>query len=128
MRRRIIAAAVACDYAALAKLGDEKGKGIRISFGDDEGVARYWRELEEKDHEPVLARLVKILNVPFTTEGDVYYWPSAFREHPTDQDFADLKGLYPDAQLQAMAKDKSYLGLRAGITSAGDWQLAVSGD
>jgi hypothetical protein len=40
----------------------------------------------------------------------------------------ELEGLYPDEQLRAMQRERSYLGLRAGITGTGDWQLAVSGD
>jgi hypothetical protein len=128
MRRRIVAAAVACDYAALGALADEQGKGLRFSFGPDKDVAPFWRRLEQERGEPVLARLVKILSLPSTKQGELYVWPSAFRENATAQDFAALEGLYPDEQLRAMQRERSYLGLRAGITGTGDWQLAVSGD
>ncbi|ATB36856.1 hypothetical protein CYFUS_002271 [Cystobacter fuscus] len=128
MRRRIVAAAVACDYAALAALGDEQGKSLRFSFGPDEDVARFWRQAEQERGEPVLARMVKLLSLPYTKQDELYVWPTAFRENATAQDFEALKGIYPDAQLQAMQRDGSYLGLRVGISSTGDWQLAVSGD
>ncbi len=128
MRRRIVAAAVACDYAALGALADEQGKGLRFSFGPDMDVTHFWRMQEQEHGEPVLARLVKILSLPYTKQGELYVWPSAFRENATAQDFAALKGLYPDEQLQAMQRELSYLGLRAAITGTGDWQFAVSGD
>jgi hypothetical protein len=128
MRRRIVAAAVACDYAALAALGDEQGKSLRFSFGADEDVARFWRQAEQERGEPVLARMVKLLSLPYTKQDELYIWPTAFRENATAQDFEALKGIYPDAQLKAMQRDRSYLGLRVGISGNGDWQLAVSGD
>ncbi|MCY1031472.1 hypothetical protein OV207_08395 [Corallococcus sp. BB11-1] len=130
MRERIIAAAVACDYAALQKLGDEKGKAVRFSYDPDQDMATTWRIQEEwaESPQPVLSRLVQVLNLPFYQEGNLIYWPTAFREGATAADYRALKGLYPDDQLQAMRKDKSYLGLRVGITVDGDWQLAVAGD
>ncbi|WP_233602081.1 hypothetical protein, partial [Corallococcus sp. CA047B] len=130
MRERIIAAAVACDYAALQTLGDEKGKAVRFSYDPDQDMATTWRIQEEwaEAPQPVLSRLVQVLNLPSYQEGNLIYWPTAFREGATDADWRALKGLYPDDQLQAMRKDKSYLGLRVGITVDGDWQLAVAGD
>lgn len=128
MRRRIVVAAVACDYAALGVLADEKGKSVRFSFGPGDDAATFWREQEQKYGDPVLARMVKVLSLPYTQQHGLYVWPSAFRENPTAQDFEALKGLYPDDQLEAMRKDKSYLGLRIGISGTGDWQLAVAGD
>ena len=130
MRERIIAAAVACDYAALAKLADEKGQSVRFSFGPDEDPAAYWRSAEEHETtpEPVMARLVQVLNLPFYEQDNLILWPTAFREGATDADFRALKDLYPPGELKAMRKEKSYLGLRVGISLEGDWQLAVAGD
>ncbi|MET0403015.1 MAG: hypothetical protein ABW123_11460, partial [Cystobacter sp.] len=127
MRGRIAAAAVACDYAALGVLADEQGKGLRFTFGPDADVAPFWRQ-QEQEGVPVLARLVKILNLPYTKQDGAYVWPTAYREKATAQDFAQLKGIYPDAQVEAMQKDLSYLGLRVSISESGDWQMAVSGD
>ncbi|WP_341870964.1 hypothetical protein, partial [Corallococcus llansteffanensis] len=130
MRERIIAAAVACDYAALAKLADEKGQSVRFSFGPDEDPAVYWRSVEEHETtpQPVMALLVQVLNLPFYEQDNLILWPTAFREGATDADFRALKDLYPPGELQAMRKEKTYLGLRVGISLEGDWQLAVAGD
>ncbi len=127
MRRRIIAAAVACDYQALAKLGDENGKGLRVSFGDASNVAAFWRDAE-KGGEPVLARMVQLLNLPYAKQEGLYYWPAV---HVTgaEKDWQALSGVYPEKQLRAMQEGGTgYLGLRLGISAKGDWQLAVAGD
>jgi len=127
MRRRIIAAAVACDYAALAALADENGKGLRYSFGGGKDPAAFWREAEAAG-EPVLARMVQVLNLPHAKQGDLLVWPAVHATN-AEKDWKALAGVYPEAQLQAMKEGGSgYLGLRLGITSKGDWQLAVSGD
>ncbi|WP_342375116.1 hypothetical protein NVS55_27930 [Myxococcus stipitatus] len=129
MRENIIAAARACDYARLAKLVDENGKGVRFTFGEGTDAVAYWKEEEARDV-PVLARIAQVLELPYAQEGDLYYWPSV---HITGlksaKDWKPLVGIYPEAQLKAMQKDNgSYLGLRVGINKAGDWQLAVAGD
>lgn len=127
MRRQIIAAAVACDYAALAKLADENGKGVRFTFGPGKDAVAYWRRVEAEG-EPVLARMVQVLNLPYAKQGDLYFWPAV---HVTnaDKDWQAVVGVYPEKQVQAMkAGGTGYLGLRVGISAKGDWQLAVSGD
>ena len=127
MRRRIIAAAVACDYAALAKLADENGKGLRFSFGDGREPAASWRKAEQ-DGEPVLARMVQVLDLSPAKQGNLYFWPAV---HVTgaEKDWKAVVGVYPEKQLQAMKEGGTgYLGLRVGISAKGDWQLAVSGD
>ncbi|MCP3140625.1 hypothetical protein [Pyxidicoccus xibeiensis] len=127
MRSRIIAAAVACDYAALATLADEQGKSVRFSFGDATDAAAYWREAEQQG-EPVLARMVGVLQRPYARQEGLYYWPAV---HVTGakKDWQALQGLYPAEQLEAMQEGGSgYLGLRLGISPKGDWQLAVAGD
>ncbi|WP_253910478.1 hypothetical protein, partial [Pyxidicoccus fallax] len=127
MRRRIITAAVKCDLAALSTLANENGKGLRFSFGDGKDPAAFWKQAEDAG-EPVLARLVQVLNLPAAKQGELYFWPAV---HVTnaEKDWAALTGIYPEAQLQAMREGGTgYLGLRVGITAKGDWQLAVSGD
>jgi hypothetical protein len=127
MRRRIIAAAVACDYAALGALANENGRGLRFSFGPGKDPVAFWREAEASG-EPVLARMVHVLNLPGARQGDLYLWPAVHVTH-AERDWKALAGVYPDQQLQAMREGGSgYLGLRLGITSQGDWQLAVAGD
>ncbi|MFP2903755.1 hypothetical protein ACLESD_01520 [Pyxidicoccus sp. 3LFB2] len=127
MRRRIIAAAVACDYAALAKLADDNGKGLRFSFGGGKDPAAAWRAAEQQG-EPVLARMVQVLNLPSAKQGDLYFWP-AVHVTGSEKDWKAVSGVYPEAQLRAMKEGGSgYLGLRLGISAKGDWQLAGSGD
>ncbi|WP_226994241.1 hypothetical protein [Myxococcus hansupus] len=128
MRQRIIAAAVACDYAALNTLADENGKAVRFSYGGDTDAGDYWRK-SEKNGNPDLARIVQVLNLPYAKEGNLYFWPAV---HVTgaksDKDWAAISGIYSDAEVRGMKDQGGYLGLRVGITPEGDWQLAVSGD
>ncbi|WP_254614250.1 hypothetical protein [Myxococcus sp. CA056] len=129
MRRRIIAAARACDYAQLSKLADEKGKSVRFTFGDGDDVAAYWKE-REAEGEPILARLVNVLDLPYALQGGIYYWPWL---HVTGvknpEDWKALSDVYSEAELKGMRETRdSYYGLRVGISKTGDWQLAVSGD
>lgn len=129
MRRRIIAAAVACDYEGLAALTREKGKGFTASFGDVEDVAGYWRELETKNGEPVLARMVKLLNLPYARTGDLYVWPSVHGENAKPEDWKAVEQVYTPAELAAMRQNMDgYIGLRLGIQPNGHWQFAVAGD
>ncbi len=129
MRRRIVAAAVACDYAALKALGDEKGKGLSFTFGIAEDPATYWREAEAQG-DPVLAQMVKVLNLPYAKERGAFVWPAVHVTGPkSEADWKSLEGLYPAEQLRNMREaDVGYLGLRVGISAKGDWQYAVAGD
>ncbi|MCP3099910.1 hypothetical protein LZ198_13625 [Myxococcus sp. K15C18031901] len=129
MRQRILMAARACDYAALATLANENGQGLRFTFGEGNDPVEYWRQAEARG-EPVLARIAQVLELPDAKEGALYYWPSV---HVTGirnaSDWKPLVGLYPEKQLRAMKKEGgTYYGLRVGITAEGDWQLAVQGD
>ena len=127
MRRRIIAAAVACDYEALARLASEKGAELSLGFGTDTDVAATWRK-SEQDGVPVLAQLVKVLNVPHTQEETVYVWPSAFSDKDTPEDWKALEGLYPAERLAQWREGDGYTGFRTGIDATGDWQFALRGD
>jgi hypothetical protein len=128
MRRRIVAAAVACDYEALARLAREHGADFNVSFGPDFDVAAFWRE-REKEGEPVLALMVKVLNLPHAKEETLYLWPSAYRTGETAEDWKALEGLYPAERLaEWRSGENGYLGLRVGIEENGDWLFAVSGD
>ncbi|QRK13502.1 hypothetical protein JQX13_07550 [Archangium violaceum] len=129
MRRRIMAAAVACDYEGLAALTREKGMAFKASFGDVTDVAGYWHELETSRGQPVLAQMVKLLNLPYARLGDLYVWPSVHRENATDADWKAVEAVYPPEQLAQMRQaGTGYLGLRLGILSNGHWQFALAGD
>ncbi|HZH15243.1 MAG TPA: hypothetical protein VE057_12895 [Archangium sp.] len=128
MRRRIVAAAVACDYAVLAVLTREKGEEFSFSFGPGEDPAAYWRE-REREGEAVLGRLVRLLNLPYAKDGTLYVWPSVVRMGAKAEDWKALEGLYPPEQLAQWRRlEEGYLGLRTGISENGDWLFAVAGD
>lgn len=124
-----MAAAVRCDYAALARIASESTTGFRFGFGPEKDAAAYWRRLEEVHQEPVLRRMVQVLGLAFVHQQGAYAWPSARRETgPTAADLKALEGVYPPEQLEGFRKQGSYLGLRLAITDAGEWLFATCGD
>jgi hypothetical protein len=132
VRARIAAAAVACDYAKLQRIALEKGNGFKFSFGSETSAAAYWRRLESQHRDKPLARLVKILSIPFTrNETGAYAWPSAYTDKPTAANWNALvqKGVYTRAEVNRMRKGGNvYYGYRTAITRSGDWQFFVAGD
>jgi hypothetical protein len=141
MRRRIVDAARRCDYAALVRLGNERGRGLAFSYGGSTSAAAYWRMLERNDPRPrPMEALVKLLSLPFATVGldgravppmraRLYVWPRAHRLNPSARDWQALRLLYTQAQIDAMRRAGiGYLGYRVGITPAGDWQYFIAGD
>lgn len=127
MRGRIIAAAVACDYTALARLGHEKGEGFSFTFGNGSDAALYWRE-REAHGDPVLARMVRVLDLPYAHNAGMFAWPSVYQTTPNAADWRLLEGLYPEETLHRWREQNNYLGLRVGIQESGDWLFAVAGD
>lgn len=77
-----------------------------------------------------MARLVKVLQLPYLRTRGAYVWPALHITGPkTDADWKSLEGLYPAEQLRNMRKaEVGYLGLRVGITPKGDWPYAIEGD
>jgi hypothetical protein len=132
VRARIAAAAVACDYAKLQKIALEKGNGFKFSYGSEKSAAAYWRKLESQRRDRPLARLVKLLSIPYTkNETGAYAWPSAYTDNPTAANWNALvqKGVYTRAEVNRMRKGGNvYYGYRTAITRSGDWQFFVSGD
>jgi hypothetical protein len=127
-RERIVAAAVACDYEAMAKLGREGGAELKFTLGPGMDPAAFWRE-RELAGEPMLARIVKVFDRPAYRDGNMYVWPSALREGATAEDWARLEGLYPPDELAAMRQEAlGYTGIRVGISENGAWQLALEGE
>jgi hypothetical protein len=141
MRLRIVAAARRCDYAALVRLGNERGRGLAFSFGGTSDAAAFWRTLERNGPRPrPMEALVKVLSLPYAAVGvdgravpraraRYYVWPRAHRLNPSASDWRALRVLYTQAQIDAMRRgDSGYLGYRVGITPAGDWQYFIAGD
>lgn len=142
MRADIIEAAWGCDYERLAELtGLQEGEPFSYSLGADGDPAEYWRTLEESVSagEPVMERLVQVLSLPpaeqrigATVDGpreDAFVWPRAHGEGEiTDEEWAELEGIYEPQLLNDMRENGSYLGYRVAITADGDWLLFTAGD
>jgi hypothetical protein len=130
-RMRIAAAAVRCDYDALAAIARQNPAGFTFSYGGERSAAAYWRRLETKHLDRPLARLVKILGLPHTrNETRAYAWPSAYSERPTAAAWNALirGGVYSRAQVTQMKKAGTYLGYRTAISPRGRWLFFVAGD
>lgn len=128
MRRRIIAAAVACDYETLSALAREEGKEFNLGFGEQSDLAAFWRKHEQQG-DPVLSRLVRVLNLPYSGEGEHYLWPSAAGMFRKDKDWEAIAGLYPPETIARWkGTERGYTGLRTGIHLNGDWLFALSGE
>jgi hypothetical protein len=131
VRLAIAEAAVACDYEALETLAIRDGEFVQ-SFSDDEApdpgqAARAWWETEEAG-DPILATLVRLLELPHATRGEDYVWPSAFAEEPTEADWRALEAMYTGEEIQSFRGFGGYVGLRIGISPDGEWQYFVAGD
>jgi hypothetical protein len=129
-RQRIAAAAVACDFEQLERIGKEKGS-FHFTFGNEKSAAAFWRSGEQRGTKP-MATLVKLLKLPVTrNEVGAYAWPSAYTAHPTAADWNALvrAGLVTRAQAaKAQKSDNVYYGYRTAITRSGDWQFFIAGD
>lgn len=142
MRERIVRAALQCDYGALNALALDGRDFFSYSFGDpDEEPGEYWRMIEEakpRFRQPVLRLLVQTLDLSYCTqrfefpddEGMVtqYAWPSAHCDTPTNEQWAELEGLYTDEEIQAMKDFGGFIGWRIGILEDGDWIYYIAGD
>lgn len=142
MRERIVNAALQCDYDTLNALALDGRDLFSYSFGDpDEEPGEYWRMIEEagpRSREPVLSLLVQTFDLSFCTqrfedpegEGMVtqYAWPSAQCDTPTDEQWAELEGLYTDEEIQTMKDFGGFIGWRIGILEDGDWISYIAGD
>lgn len=131
-RAAIARAAVACDYAGLDSLALAGRPGFTHSLGDGGSPGEHWVRAEGAGENP-LAMLVGSLALPWIRQeyGDepraVYVWPSAFRDEPTEADWAALKDLYSAEEVQAY-REIGFIGWRAGIAEDGDWRFFLAGD
>lgn len=134
-RAAIVAAAVACDYEALAAL---TGDPFTYSFGGGDDPAGYWRGLESSKDvtTPPLGAMVRLLDLRYgiNDAGDVayYVWPAAFSHNSWSAvpqvDKEALRVLYGDKDLSSFAQFGGYIGYRVSITSKGEWNAFVAGD
>lgn len=131
MRNAIIAAALNCDYDALADLA---GEDFAFSFGAGGDPASYWELLEDEGQEP-LRFLVELLARPFAedgTAGTTYYvWPDVFLlpwDDVLDSQRDVLRPLYDDDDFVIFGDFGGYVGWRIAIDDRGDWIYFVAGD
>jgi hypothetical protein len=125
-RLRILRAAEARDYDALAKLADPT---FKYTFGSAVagGPAAFWRRAEQQGQHP-LESLVAILRVPYTLSRGLYVWPFAYDKTSgeiTPYEASLLKRIPPNG---ATVGPEGYLGWRAGILPDGRWIYFVAGD
>ncbi|MFQ5947383.1 MAG: hypothetical protein ACE5KX_00800, partial [Acidimicrobiia bacterium] len=131
IRRLIVAAAVACDYEALASLALAGDEPFIFSFGDGDDPAAFWRDAEALGAED-LRFLVELLDRPFTFALGDYVWPSAsvYEDWASvpEADREALKPLYDEEDFLFFEEAEGYIGSRVGITEEGDWIFFVVGD
>ena len=127
MRQQIADAAVECDFDALQALALQGETGFTYSYGGETSAADFWAGAEERE-EDVMRILVESLRQDGHEYQGNWVWPTAYTDAPTDADWEALEGLYPQDQLDSMRQSGSFLGLRVGITPAGDWIFFAAGD
>lgn len=129
-RQTIFEAAAGCDFDALEAFA-EAGGGISFSFGAPGGVpAPYWRAAEQSG-DPVMATLVKILNMPYGQVEGNYVWPFAHAldfSGLTDEQRRLLKQYFSDEDIESWVDFGGYTGYRVGISQEGKWLYFVAGD
>lgn len=130
-RNAVAAAAIACDYEALARLG---GPDLTTSFGGG-GVDNL--ERWEAEGEEPLATMIKVLDMSHgvrETEdaGAIHVWPSAHAypswEETPQEAISELLTLYTEADLDRFDEFGGYAGWRLGISEDGQWLFFVAGD
>ncbi|HSG80048.1 MAG TPA: hypothetical protein VLD62_10745 [Acidimicrobiia bacterium] len=101
--------------------------GFRYSFG-----AGPDGDLEE----PLMQILADTLNrshavVEIPDGPDLYVWPAAATgpwEELTDEPVAELETIHSPGEITGYEEFGAFIGWRAGITEAGEWQYLVAGD
>ncbi len=135
-RRDIVAAAVACDFEALAAVVASGAPGLfTYAFGDIGDPAGYWAEQELVGIRS-MSFLVETLNLPFAQmdvlDGGDYVWPVAFSYEswqavpPAEQ--AVLSTIYEPDDFAAFEDFGAFIGYRTAISARGAWIFFVSGD
>lgn len=111
--------------------------GFRYSFGagPDGDLEAFWLE-QEVMGEPLMQILADTLNrshavVEIPDGPDLYVWPAAATgpwEELTDEPVAELETIHSPGEITGYEEFGAFIGWRAGITEAGEWQYLVAGD
>jgi hypothetical protein len=127
-RARILDAAEARDFEALAQLIPEEG--FTYSFGGqvEGGATAYWQQLEEESPERPLETLTAILRMPHTKVDEIYVWPFAYNRDIASLTDEEREILAPVLDTEGWTQYGDYLGWRAGIKEDGTWVFFVAGD
>jgi hypothetical protein len=127
-RARLLDAAEARDFEALAELIPDEGFTYTFGGAVEGGPRAYWQQLEEEGPERPLETLVAILRMPHTKVEDIYVWPFAYNRDVASLTAEEREILEPVADFEGWTQYGSYLGWRAGIREDGTWMFFVAGD
>lgn len=128
-RQAILTAAFRGEVGKLGRLALEGRPGFDCSFGPKMSPQAFWAQ-QEQHGGGVLARMVRVLRLPYAQQGRTFLWPAAARDHPTEADWAALLPVFGERQVRLwQGPDFSgYTGMRVGIAADGDWLFAIEGD
>jgi hypothetical protein len=130
-REAILAAAAACDIAALESFA---GETFTTSFGG--GGVENLRSWEDRGEQP-LAKLLHLFDMSYATvdleDGrEIYVWPAAATYESwseiSDEEMNELRQVHSEGELDEIAEYGSYIGWRTGIDQDGTWLYFVAGD
>lgn len=128
---RMRSLAMSCDYAGLARLGNE-GEPLGFTFGGETDAAAYWSEQEANGDDPML-KLVEVTGLPAAVgdgEGQDgwFIWPAVHADPSVDANWDEVTGIYPPDVIEEWRAAGAYYGYRVAITPEGDWVYFTAGD
>lgn len=128
-RKRILEMAFKGEVAKLGRLAIEGRPNFDYSFGLPIGPHAFWAK-QELAKGGVLARMVRVLRLPYAKQGNTYLWPAAARDNPTEADWKALLNAFGQRQVTLWQgpEHSGYNGMRLGIAGDGDWLFAIEGD
>jgi len=134
MRRRIVDAALACDFERLAALAIPGGFEWTWDPRVTEGPAEFWAERDPAIG--TLRRLLRLLEFPAGVRREVgveiYAWPAvaAYDDWASapEADRAALGGLFTPEDMERFELENYYLGSRVFIDATGNWLGYVPGE
>ncbi len=131
-RQAIAAAAIACDYEALAALTNPSL--FTYSFGGGGDPAGFWREGERRGSE-VLRFMVETLKLGWSLDDStgtaLYSWPEVFSKawsEVTEAERDALRPLYDDNDFAQWDAFEGFFGWRHLVDAQGTWMAFVAGD
>lgn len=137
MREAILKAARSGDLERLRPVIESNELTPVFSFGGGTDPIAFWKkDSEDGKGRTVLARMVEILNMPYTIEDEgtdhaIYIWPYLYSldfNELTPAQEVDVYRLVPAEKLKSMRSLGSYYWYRLGISRDGTWQFFVAGD